>query len=171
MSIIFYSSYDLAKGACRESVVDFCRPKRCCREILNNYFSLDDENVCDTQSKVHSCKCCSFCSLACDCGSCTCNVFDNISPTSQTCKEEDDDTDIHRQISESQYNLLRENILDLRDVFIDEGSPCALFLVDSAINEILCNAAYLFCEDDIISLGLGNRELAKELLLTIEDII
>jgi len=59
----------------------------------------------------------------------------------------------------------------LRDVFIDEGSPCTLFLVDSAINEILCNAAYLFCEDDIISLGLGNRELAKELLLTIEDII
>jgi len=108
MSIIFYSSYDLAKGACRESVVDFCRPKRCCREILNNYFSLDDENVCDTQSKVHSCKCCSFCSLACDCGSCTCNVFDNISPTSQTCKEEDDDTDIHRQISESQYIFLRE---------------------------------------------------------------
>ena len=38
-------------------------------------------------------------------------------------------------------------------------------------NEIVRNAPYLYCEEDIISLGVGDIELAREILLLIEEIV
>ena len=175
LSVVYYSGFDLAKGRCKESVVDFCKQLKCSRKILNDYFSL--ENTCNTldNDKSGTCKCCSFCRTLCDCD--FCDSFDQIFSTctsilsagTQMQTPEEDIELVGRFVSETQLTLLKDNLLDFRDCLIEEGSP--VVLDDSVIDVIVNNVVYLLCEEDIISLGLIDHELAGELLLLIEEIV
>ncbi|XP_052071484.1 uncharacterized protein LOC127709854 isoform X1 [Mytilus californianus] len=169
LSVVYYSSFDISKGRCKESVVDFCKKVKCCKEILSDYFSLDNK---PHRSTTKTCKCCSFCKANCECGSCDrLDFIHNIASTQQQYKLQDEDADLHRHISDNESILLKENLLDFLSILEDEDAPGCTYLNDSAINEIVRNAPYLYCEEDIISLGVGDIELAREILLLIEEIV
>ncbi|CAC5365389.1 unnamed protein product [Mytilus coruscus] len=162
LSVVYFSSFDISKGRCKESVADFCKKVKCCKEILSDYFSLDNK---PHRSITKTCKCCSFCKANCECGSCDrLDFIDNIASTQQQYKLQDEDADLHRHISDNESILLKENLLDFYSILEDEDAPGCTYLNDSAINEIVRNAPYLYCEEDIISLGVGDIELAREIL-------
>ncbi|CAG2241206.1 unnamed protein product [Mytilus edulis] len=140
--VVYYSSFYISKGRCKESVADFCKKVKCCKEILSDYFSLDnkpDRSITKTSQQKYNLQ--------------------------------DEDADLHRHISDNESILLKENLLDFHSVLEDEDAPGCKYLNDSAINEIVRNAPYLNCEEDIISLGVGDIELAREILLLIEEIV
>ncbi|VDI17824.1 ATP-dependent DNA helicase RecQ [Mytilus galloprovincialis] len=169
LSVVYYSSFDISKGRCKESVADFCKKVKCCKEILSDYFSLDNK---PHRSITKTCKCCSFCKANCECGCCDrLDFIDNIASAQQKYNLQDEDADLHRHISDNESILLKENLLDFHSVLEDEDAPGCTYLNDSAINEIVRNAPYLYCEEDIISLGVGDIELAREILLLIEEIV
>ncbi|CAC5394397.1 unnamed protein product [Mytilus coruscus] len=148
------SSFDISKGRCKESVADFCKKVKCCKKILSDYFSLDNK---PHRSITKTCKCCAFCKANCECGSCDrLDFIDNIASTQQQYKLQDEDADLHRHISDNESILLKENLLDFYSILEDEDAPGCTYLNDSAINEIVRNAPYLYCEEDIISLGVGD---------------
>ncbi|CAC5381731.1 recQ [Mytilus coruscus] len=169
LSVVYNSSFDISKGRCKESVADFCKKVKCCKEILSDYLSLDNK---PHRSITKTCKCCSFCKANCECGCCDrLDFIDNIASTQQQYKLQNEDADLHRHISDNESILLKENLLDFHSILEDEDAPGCTYLNDSAINEIVRNAPYLYCEEDIISLGVGDIELAREILLLIEEIV
>ncbi|CAC5365384.1 recQ [Mytilus coruscus] len=142
---------------------------KCCKEILSDYFSLDNK---PHRSITKTCKCCSFCKANCECGCCDrLDFIDNIASTQQQYKLQHEDADLHRHISDNKSILLKENLLDFHSILEDEDAPGCTYFNDSAINEIVRNAPYLYCEEDIILLGVGDIELAREILLLIKEIV
>lgn len=160
VSIVYYSGHDVAKGRCRDGVADLCRQVSCSRQILNQYFNLEGQGV-TTNSKSGQCKCCSFCRKSCDCGSCV----DRIFMSDPGLAEEH----LGRAVfSDRQLELLKDNLLDYEECLREEDS--AFCLEVSTIDEIVNNSQYLFCEEDIISLGICNHDMASDILLLIEEV-
>jgi hypothetical protein len=75
-----------------------------------------------------------------------------------------------RTLDDYQVELLRANLFDFHDCLVDEGSDIINAYGNSLIESIIQNCNYLMCEDDIIDLGLQNHDLAKEILLLMEEV-
>ena len=165
ISLVYYSGNDVAKSKCSDEVRQFCKSDNCLRETLHTYFKL--ENTTTTPDKpTPLCKCCSVCSVQCSCGNC--EKFDCLSAC-ETNNFEDDD-DICRNLSAEQLEFLEDNLIDFRDVLQEQGSDDYTIIDEQFINSILKNSAYLFCNDDVISLGLQNHDLAGDILTLIQEI-
>jgi hypothetical protein len=61
-------------------------------------------------------------------------------------------------------------LLDFHDCLVDEDSDIINAYDNSLIESIIQNCNYIMCEDDIIDLGLQNHDLAKEILLLMEEV-
>lgn len=169
LSLIYYSGHDISKGSCTEEVRQFCKSETCLRQSLFTYFKLDD-NV--TLTKPDSlCACCSICKKDCDCGNC---IDDNFltKPVASTsdCDEIDSDGEISRSLSLEDLALLRDNLFDFKDCLMEENNVLASEFNDTCIENIVLNSRFLFCADDVVSLGLVHSDLADDIVSLIDEI-
>ena len=74
-----------------------------------------------------------------------------------------------RNFSDEQLTLLYGNLIDFKDVLIDEGMNCVDDFNVDVIKIIVENSSHLMYED-IISLGLSNHASAHDILELIEEI-
>jgi hypothetical protein len=75
-----------------------------------------------------------------------------------------------RNFSDEQLTLLYGNLIDFKDVLIDEGMNCVDDFNVDIIKIIVENSSHLMYEEDIISLGLSNHASAHDILELIEEI-
>ena len=93
---------------------------------------------------------------------CLLEVSDN------TCVSTDDIS--VRNLSDKQLFMLKENLIDFKDCVKEENNSDTSVITHTFIHSIVCNSAYLMCEEDVMDLGLSSHALAKEILLSIEEI-
>jgi len=168
ISCIYYSAFDIAKDRSSPEVREFCKSTDCHREVMNKHFKLND-----TQSSTVSCskcECCSVCASKCECGSCISHVCLKDSFDISVSSSVDCDELAVRNFSDQQLTLLYGNLIDFKDVLIEEGMNCVDDFNVDIIKIIVENLSHLMCEEDIISLGLSNHALAHDILELIEEI-
>lgn len=166
LSCVYFSGHDIAKGKTTTEVHEYCQSTGCLREVINLYFKLEDSNE-PSNFMSHNCQCCSFCHSECKCGNCISyecllDVSDN------TCVSTDDIS--VRNLSDKQLFMLKENLIDFKDCVEEENNSDTSVITHTFIHSIVCNYAYLMCEEDVMDLGLSSHALAEEILLLIEEI-
>ncbi|CAG2238573.1 recQ [Mytilus edulis] len=170
-SCIYFSSFDTAKGRCNEGVRNLCQTKECIRLELNRYFVLDNDELLEQGNHVNStnplCQCCSNCRLNCTCGCCVDFEFCNIHISPENNFESDP---IARQFNDQKLKILKDNFIDFNDYLCEEGLNRQLSFDSKFIDCLVENVSFVFCEDDIISLGLLDHDLATEILELIEEV-
>jgi hypothetical protein len=85
-----------------------------------------------------------------------------------TCVSTDDIS--ARNLSEKQLFMLKENLIDFKDCVEEENNSDISVITHTFIHSIVCNSAYLRCEEDVMDLGLPSHALGEEILLLIEEI-
>ena len=167
-SIIYYTGRDIAKDRSSNEMREFCKSSTCLRAIMNSHFKLDSKSKLSEKHDIVECLCCSLCFEKCKCGSCV--SLDCVMDFSSEMAMLDICDDSVRTLDDYQVELLRANLLDFHDCLVDEGSDIINAYDNSLIESIIQNCNYLMCEDDIIYLGLQNHDLAKEILLLMEEV-
>lgn len=166
-SVIYFSSFDTAKGRCNDDVRKFCHAEACFRKSLLHYFTLDNKDITCEGNELTPCRCCSNCMVKCTCGECTGIDFDKLIINETASLELDP---IARQFNDVKTSMLHDNLNDYRDYLGEEGANRDVAFDNFIMDSIVQNVAFIFCEDDIVSLGLVDHSLAPEILELIEEV-
>ncbi|XP_063444125.1 recQ-like DNA helicase BLM [Mytilus trossulus] len=170
VSCVYYSGYDIAKNRCKESVRDFCTTTKCLRMQLTSHFKLDD--IASPSSGTRSsqptslCRCCSNCKVNCECGNCF--SFHDENSSNDLFSREDDF--LLGQFCGFLNEAVRENLLDFYEFLVEEQKGRHLLFNSSMIETVVENADFIFSEDDIVSLGLIDHNLAGDILELIAEV-
>lgn len=113
------------------------------------------------------CQCYSNCRLNCTCGCCVDFEFYNIHISPENNFESDP---IARQFNDQKLKIMKDNFIDFNDYLCEEGRNRQLSFDSKFIDCLVENVSFVFCEDDIISLGLLDHDLATEILELIEEV-